>query len=59
MTKRKRTNGQEQPMQWQKEKGQSDKDRQYNEKKKMDKQTGTDNTMTKRKETNRQEQTIQ
>ena len=59
MTKRERTKRQGQTIQWQKEKGQTDKYRQYNEKKKKDKQTGTDNTMTKRKKTNRQEQTIQ
>jgi hypothetical protein len=40
-------------------KGQTDKYRKYNDKKKKDKQTGTDNTMTKRKRTNGQVQTIQ
>jgi hypothetical protein len=44
MTKGKRTN---------------DKYRQYNDKKKKDKWTGTDNTMTKRERTKRQGQTIQ
>jgi hypothetical protein len=54
MTKRKRKNGQVQTIQRQKEKGQTDKYRQYNDKKKKDKQTGTDNTMTKRIRTNEQ-----
>jgi hypothetical protein len=54
MTKRKRTNGQVQTIQWQKEKGQRDRNRQYNEKKRKDKETRTDNTMTKRKRTNGQ-----
>ena len=58
MTKRKRTNGQIRTIQWQKEKEQSDKYRQYNDNKK-DKRTSTDNTMTKRKRTNGQVQTIQ
>ena len=58
MTK-KRTNGQIQTMQWQKEKGQTDKYRQYNDKKKKNKRTNTDNTMTKRKRTNGQIQKIQ
>ena len=49
MTKRERTNRQGQTIHWQKEKGQTDRNRQYNDKKKKDKQTGTDNTMTKRK----------
>jgi hypothetical protein len=58
MTK-KRTNGQIQTMQWQKEKGQTDKYRQYNDKKKKNKRTSTDNTMTERKRTNGQVQAIQ
>ena len=36
-----------------------DKYRQYNDKKKTEKWTSTDNTMTKRKRTNEQVQTIQ
>jgi hypothetical protein len=59
MTKRKRTNGQVQTIQWQKEKGQTDKYRQYNDKKKKDKRTSTENAMTERKRTNGQVQTIQ
>jgi hypothetical protein len=59
MTKRKRTNGQIQTIQWQKEKGQTGSNRQYNDKKRKDKETRTDNTMTKRKRTNGQVQTIQ
>jgi hypothetical protein len=59
MTKRKGTNRQEQTIQCQKEKGQTDKYRKCNDKKKKDKQTSTDNTMTKRKRTNGQGQTIQ
>jgi hypothetical protein len=58
MTK-KRTNGQIQTMQWQKEKGQTDKYRQYNDKKKKNKRTSTDNTMTERKRTNGQVKAIQ
>ena len=52
MTPIKRTSGQVQTIQWKKEKGQTDRYRQYNDKKKKDKWTGTDNTMTKRKRTN-------
>jgi hypothetical protein len=58
MTK-KRTNGQIQTMQWQKEKGQTDKYRQYNDKKKKNKRTSTDNTMTERKRTNGPVQAMQ
>jgi hypothetical protein len=42
-----------------KRKGQTEKNRQYNDKKKKDKRTRTDNTMTKRKRTNGQVETTQ